>query len=803
VAVEPGQTYEGLDFGNWRAGSLSGVKFHDQNGNGVRDSGEPGLAGWTIVGTAGTGSWRKIGFELVTREDDPLTDFDEAGLFARDEFEPGHYWIRETPQEGWVQTAPPSGEYQFDLRSGESVDGLIFGNRRIDEPQFGSIHGQKWHDRNANGTRDPDEPGLDGWVVVLENPLAGAPPSTTTTHSVDLNGDGQIDPVTERGLYSFEHVPPFTYFVYEVAQPGWKLSSPAEGRYEVTVAVGQSLSGLDFGNYRSTFLQGQKWHDLNGDGQRANDEPTLDGWTILLIDARTGQVVDRQITRSEDTNGDDRLDPRSERGFYRFEDVAPGPYLLMEEPQIGWQQSAPSAGTHFVELQPGQTAEHLDFGNWRPATIHGTKFLDHDGDGTRDPDDVGLPGWTIVVEGTDGRGRPVRRQVVTSADEPTTRVDEAGRYVVEGLPPGRYEVVERLLPGWQQTWPDRGVHRVELTSDESAGPLDFGNRPRRGGAVQGVKWHDLDADGVRDPDEPGLAGWTIHITTLDLSPLPGVDRTTVTEEDDPQTPENEAGRYRFDDLPLLRPYWVQEVLQPGWQQSAPSNGGHLATLSEPGQVLEGLDFGNWQAATVYGLKWFDQNGNGVRDGRDHGMSSVMIYSDLNGNKLLDADEPRTMSQADDPHTRFDEAGHYLLEGLRPGRHTIREVAPGPEHQTYPLAGFHEVVLASGQTAGSFDFGSLTLPGDINLDGRVDLTDFGLLKLNFGIEPRPAVVPGWRQGDFNGDLTVDLTDFGILKEHFGERANVPRPSEDALAAAVDWALAYLDADDEDWGAAEID
>jgi len=29
--------------------------------------------------------------------------------------------------------------------------------------------------------------------------------------------------------------------------------------------------------------------------------------------------------------------------------------------------------------------------------------------------------------------------------------------------------------------------------------------------IEGVKWHDLDGDGVKDPDEPGLAGWTIFV----------------------------------------------------------------------------------------------------------------------------------------------------------------------------------------------------------------------------------------------------------------------------------------------------
>jgi len=66
-----------------------------------------------------------------------------------------------------------------------------------------------------------------------------------------------------------------------------------------------------------------------------------------------------------------------------------------------------------------------------------------------------------------------------------------------------------------------------------------------------------------------------------------------------------------------------------------------------------------------------------------------------------------------------------------------------------------------------------LPGDANLDGKVDLSDFGILKQNFGT----GTGTGRAQGDFNADGQVDLSDFGILKENFGRAgaAAVPEPT----------------------------
>lgn len=58
------------------------------------------------------------------------------------------------------------------------------------------------------------------------------------------------------------------------------------------------------------------------------------------------------------------------------------------------------------------------------------------------------------------------------------------------------------------------------------------------------------------------------------------------------------------------------------------------------------------------------------------------------------------------------------------------------------------------------FMSLLLPaGDANLDGKVDFSDFQILKENFG-----KTGMGWEQGDFNGDGKVDKADVELLKKN---------------------------------------
>jgi hypothetical protein len=81
-------------------------------------------------------------------------------------------------------------------------------------------------------------------------------------------------------------------------------------------------------------------------------------------------------------------------------------------------------------------------------------------------------------------------------------------------------------------------------------------------------------------------------------------------------------------------------------------------------------------------------------------------------------------------------------------------------------------------------------GDANVDGEVDLADFGLLKGHFGQQGQ------FTEGDFSGNGQIDLTDFGLLKDSFGKSgaASVPEPATwvmllTAAAALFPWAARH--------------
>jgi len=88
----------------------------------------------------------------------------------------------------------------------------------------------------------------------------------------------------------------------------------------------------------------------------------------------------------------------------------------------------------------------------------------------------------------------------------------------------------------------------------------------------------------------------------------------------------------------------------------------------------------------------------------------------------------------------------------------------------------DLVLEALRTNGA----SLDTPfADVTGDGKVDLSDFGVLKQNFGLTGVKM-----SQGDLSRDAKIDLSDFGVLKASFGKTPGaarvVPEPTSFILA-----------------------
>ncbi len=90
----------------------------------------------------------------------------------------------------------------------------IFGNNLL------AISGVKFEDLDGNSAKDSDEPGLEGWTIMLKKD------GTEVASTLTVAG----------GAYSFTCITPGTYTVEEVSKQGWAQTYPAGNVYMVVVS---------------------------------------------------------------------------------------------------------------------------------------------------------------------------------------------------------------------------------------------------------------------------------------------------------------------------------------------------------------------------------------------------------------------------------------------------------------------------------------------------------------------------------------------------------------------------------------
>ncbi len=242
----------------------------------------------------------------------------------------------------------------------------------------------------------------------------------------------------------------------------------------------------------------------------------------------------------------------------------------------------------------------------------------------------------------------------------------------------------------------------------------------------GLKFNDLNGDGVRGAGEPGLAGWTIRLS--------GPHDLSVTRQ------TGAGGSYCFTQLGPGS-HTIREVQQTGWVQTYPSSStGHVVS-TESGKTTDGLDFGNRVAGgefvpvSICGTKFEDVNGDGARQNGESGLSGWTI-------ELLAGTDTPLQSVVTDA------AGSFCFGQIGSGTYTIREVLEDGWARKHPSGeGTHTIVTESGKNLSGLDFGNFKL-------GRVTGKKFNDLNENGIAEASDPGLAGWT-------IFADLNRDGVL------------------------------------------
>lgn len=284
------------------------------------------------------------------------------------------------------------------------------------------------------------------------------------------------------------------------------------------------------------------------------------------------------------------------------------------------------------------------------ATISGAVYNDVNRNAARGASEAGLAGITVFSD-LDGDG-------VLDSNEPSAITGSNGAYSIL-VGPGQQTI--RVVPssGFAATTPIAVPVNVAIGGGAS---VSYG-LARVNSDVTGFKWNDINGNGLREADEPGIAGVFVY---LDLD---GDDRLDLFE---PQARTAEDGSYSIN-FPSAGTYTIREVVAPGFVQTFPASGEHIVVYN--GTVLgDNYNFGN-RSVQDFG----DAPNTGLFSFPTTGSNAAVagIVSGLSIGALVDAEsagQPTLGADGDDSNGSDDEDGVTLRSQLAPGATTTFDVA---------------------------------------------------------------------------------------------------------------------------------
>jgi hypothetical protein len=474
------------------------------------------------------------------------------------------------------------------LAGGETSQGNLFGDTPV-------LHGFVFEDNDGDGIQDPEEAGIEGVNLTLDQS------DTTLTDS--------------SGYYSFNTMLSDVHKVFEQDPAGYHSTTP----YTVTVDVNSILTDTLPVNFGDTFITyttsifGTVFLDYNANGiMDLTDTGMQDVEIILSTDLITGTAM------SQTTN---------HWGQYTFPVYNPGTYFIVETDPVGYVSTNAIPGSPDVTKEDNNTLKVIvsnlgrDMGDnmfgdsiaAQPVTVSGMVW-----------DDNGAGGGIYGNGIRDGAEPPLAGAVIALSSGMTQTTGHNGTFSLYGLANEAITLTEINPSGYESTNAIPGNDAAKIDNDSilisslSGGSTSANNMfgdviPVPMAILTGTVFYDYNFNGSHQSDtEPGIPG--VEITMEDTSA--GMSSTTYTDS---------LGDYAFS---VAAGNNVRII------SSGP--GGDFFPLTPENVTLTPTDpitypnnnfaYGK-DVAIIQGIVFDDVNGNGTQDSEETGLVGAVVTLD--------------------------------------------------------------------------------------------------------------------------------------------------------------------------------